>query len=151
MGGHIPALKHRELLSVVCGDEAVGGEMGTMLWWVAALLCRQRCCEKVCGRCESSVWKERRLCPSPGGTAEPLQMAAVASLHWGHAVGWENGSALHREGSTNPRRNTSFEQLMLLLSPGRDNLVSWGKEEALDWAWTWLRAPLPAQISAAVV
>lgn len=29
--------------------------MGTVLWWVAALLCHQRCCEKVCGRCESCV------------------------------------------------------------------------------------------------
>lgn len=47
---------------MVCGDEAVGGEVGTMLWWVAALLCCQRCCEKVCGKCESSVWKECRLC-----------------------------------------------------------------------------------------
>lgn len=52
----------------------------------------------------------------------------------GHTVGLEHGSvlpALHRERSTNPRRNTSLEQLVLLLSPGRDNLVSWGKEEAL--------------------
>lgn len=29
---------------------------------------------------------------SPGGTAEPLQMAAVTSLHQGHAVGSEHGS-----------------------------------------------------------
>lgn len=115
------------------------------------MLCHQRCCEKGCGRCESSVWKECRLCLSPGGTAEPLQTAAVTSLHRGHAVGWENRSALQREGSTNPRRNTSFKQLMLLLSPGRDNLVSWGKEEALGWAWAWLHAPLCAQISASVV
>lgn len=68
---------------------------------------------------------------SPGATAELLQMAAVTSLHGGHAVGWEHRSVLHRERSTNPRRNTSLEQLLLLLSPGRDILVSWGKEEAL--------------------
>lgn len=72
--------------------------------------------------------------PIPGGTAEPLQMAAVTSLHWGHAVGSEHGSVLHRKGSTNPGRNTSVEQLLLLLSRGRDNLVSWGKEEVLVWA-----------------
>lgn len=62
-------LKHRELLSVVCGDEAVGGEMSIMLCWAAALLCLQGCCEKVCGRCESSVWKECRHCYPQ----EPLQ------------------------------------------------------------------------------
>lgn len=61
LGGYIAALKHRELLSVVCGHEAVKGGMGTMLWWVSALLCHQGCCE-VCGRCESFVWKECRLC-----------------------------------------------------------------------------------------
>lgn len=75
---------------------------------------------------------------SPGGTAESLQMAVVTSLHWGHAVRLEHGSALsafHKEGCTNPRRNTSLEQLLLLLSPGRNNLVSWGKEEALGWTW----------------
>lgn len=78
--------------------------------------------------------------PSPGGTAELLQTAAVTSLH---AVGWEHGSVLsvlQREGSTAPRRNSSLEQLVLLLSPGRDSLVSWGKEEALGWAWAWLSA-----------
>lgn len=71
--------------------------------------------------------------PSLGGTAEPLQMAAVTSLHGGTLLD-RNMSllpALHRERSTNPRRNTSLEQLVLLLSPGRDSLVSWGKEEAL--------------------
>lgn len=31
-------------------------------------------------------------------------------------------------------RNTSLEQLVLLLSPGRDNQVSRGKEEVLVWA-----------------
>lgn len=92
--------------------------------------------------------------PSPGGTAEPVQTAAVASLRREHAVRWENGSVLsvlHRERSANPRRNTSFEQLLLLLSSGRDSLVYWGKEEALGWAWAWLCTPLYAQISAAVV
>lgn len=91
---------------------------------------------------------------SPGGTAELLQMAAVTSLRWGHAVGQEHGSvlsALHREGCANPSRNTSLEQLVLLLSPGRNNVVSWGKEEALGWTWVWLRVPLYAQISLAVV
>lgn len=106
--------------------------MGIMRW-VAALLCHQGCCEKVCGRCESSVEGVQAL-PSLGGTAELLQMAAVTSLHQGHTVGSEHGSvlsALHREGSANPRRSTSLEQLVLVLLPGRDNLVSWGKEEAL--------------------
>lgn len=36
--------------------------MGAVLWWVAALLCCQGCCKKVCGRCEGSVWKECSLC-----------------------------------------------------------------------------------------
>lgn len=40
----------------------------------------------------------------------------------------DRNSVLHRERCTNPRRNTSLEQLVLLLSPGRNNLVSWGKE-----------------------
>lgn len=57
--------------------------------------------------------------PSPGGTAEPVQTDAVASLRREHAVRWENGSvlsALHRERSATPRRNTSFAQLLLLSS-----------------------------------
>lgn len=127
--------------------------MGIM-WWVAALLCHQGCCEKVCGRCESSVEGGVQALPSLGGTAEPLHRAAVTSLHQGHTVGSEHGSvlsALHREGSANPRRNTSLEQLVLLLSPGKDNLVSWRKEEALGWVWAWLCISLSAQMSAAVV
>lgn len=43
--------------------------MSIMLCWAAALLCLQGCCEKVCGRCESSVWKECRHCYPQ----EPLQ------------------------------------------------------------------------------
>lgn len=82
----------------------------------------------------------RALCGRSAGSAIPrrhCRTAADGCCHLpapGHAVGSEHGSvlsALHREGSANPRRNTSLEQLMLLLSPGRDNLVSWGKEEAL--------------------
>lgn len=56
--------------------------MGIM-WGVAALLCHQGCCEKVCGRCESSVEGGVQALPSLGGTAELLHTAAVTSLHWG--------------------------------------------------------------------
>lgn len=66
-------------------------------------------------RCVAGV---RALCGRSAGSAIPRRHSrtTATSLHQGHAVQWE-----HME-------------LVLLLSLGRDNLVVWGKEEALLWA-----------------
>lgn len=50
----MPAVNTESFFLSVCVGEAVGGEIGTVLRWVTALLCRLGCCEKACGKCESS-------------------------------------------------------------------------------------------------
>lgn len=130
-----------------------------MLQWVTALLCHLGCCEKVCGRCESSR-----------GTGSACPQEALRNhcrrLCRGHAVGWERRQCAgrgwvcspqggickfqekHRAGAVGAAAVT-WEGRPPVISTGilqKQNLAAWGEGAVSSQARAWLYAAIHSDL-----